>query len=224
MTRVSPPRVYSAIRAVIADLSLSGIAKRHLNDTSDYAYRGIDDIYNRLSPILARRRLCILPRMLERGQREHRGQGGQLLFSVWVRAAFDLVSVQDGSVHTIEMFGEAMDEGDKATSKAMSAAYKYAAMQIFCIPLGGESDADAQTHRPAPSGDVPDQGWEGWSTDLIAIVKSCDTHEALDRLQNMHRTRLRSLSFAEPQFYGELGEAIRARRAALPGSARKVAA
>jgi hypothetical protein len=47
------------------------------------------------------------------------------------------------------MFGEAMDSGDKATNKAMSAAYKYMAMQEFCIPTEGDNDADAATHQLA---------------------------------------------------------------------------
>ena len=40
-----------------------------------------------------------------------------------------------------------MDSGDKATNKAMSAAYKYAALQTFCIPTEGDNDADATTHE-----------------------------------------------------------------------------
>ena len=43
--------------------------------------------------------------------------------NVLLRVAFDLVSVEDGSVHTVEAYGEALDEGDKGTAKAMSAAY-----------------------------------------------------------------------------------------------------
>lgn len=43
-----------------------------------------------------------------------------------------------------------MDSADKATNKAMSAAYKYAAMQAFCIPTEGDNDADAHTHDVAP--------------------------------------------------------------------------
>src|SRR5690606_19364534 len=46
--------------------------------------------------------------------------------------------------------GEAMDSADKATNKAMSAAYKYAAFQTFCIPTEGDNDADATTHEVAP--------------------------------------------------------------------------
>jgi hypothetical protein len=41
--------------------------------------------------------------------------------------------------------GEAMDSSDKATNKAMSAAYKYAALMTFAIPTEGDNDADAHT-------------------------------------------------------------------------------
>jgi hypothetical protein len=43
-----------------------------------------------------------------------------------------------------------MDSGDKATNKAMSAAFKYAAFQAFCIPTEGDNDADAHTPEVAP--------------------------------------------------------------------------
>lgn len=46
--------------------------------------------------------------------------------SVTVRVAFALVSSEDGSTHIAEAYGEALDPSDKATAKAMSAAYKCA--------------------------------------------------------------------------------------------------
>ena len=63
---------------------------------------------------------------------------------------FDFVSAEDGSKHIVKTFGEAMDSGDKATNKAMSAAYKYACFQAFSIPTESDNDADAHTHTPAP--------------------------------------------------------------------------
>ena len=48
-----------------------------------------------------------------------------------------------------------MDSADKATNKAMSAAYKYAAIQAFCIPTEGDNDADATTHEVAPRQEAP---------------------------------------------------------------------
>jgi hypothetical protein len=44
-----------------------------------------------------------------------------------------------------------MDSGDKATNKAMSAAYKYACFQAFSIPTEAKEDADYQTHEVKPT-------------------------------------------------------------------------
>jgi hypothetical protein len=43
-----------------------------------------------------------------------------------------------------------MDSADKSSNKAQSAAYKYAAMQVFCIPTEGDNDADASHHEVEP--------------------------------------------------------------------------
>ena len=144
-------KVYKAINAVQKSLAASGIAKAQKNAQQGYSFRGIDDVYNALSPILAEHGLCILPRMISRQSQERQTAKGGILFYVTVEAEFDFVSAEDGSHHTIRTFGEAMDSGDKATNKAMSAAYKYAAFQSFCIPTEGDNDADAQTHAVTAS-------------------------------------------------------------------------
>ena len=40
-----------------------------------------------------------------------------------------------------------MDSGDKASNKAMSVAFKYAAFELFCIPTEEMVDPDAETHE-----------------------------------------------------------------------------
>lgn len=70
------PRVYAAITAIIADLSLAGIPKRHINARERYQYRSIDDVYERLSPLLAQHKLCVLPRVLKRECSERQEVGG----------------------------------------------------------------------------------------------------------------------------------------------------
>lgn len=145
--------VYQAINAVQADLSQVGIAKNRRNTQgAGFNFRGIDDVLNALSPLLAKHGLVIVPRMLSRQCTERSSKAGGALFYVTVEAEFDFVSAEDGSKTTARMIGEAMDSGDKATNKAMSAAYKYAAFQTFAIPTEGTPDADAETHEVAPSG------------------------------------------------------------------------
>lgn len=151
METTSIPRVYTAIAEVMGDLAKEGISKSRKNQQQGYQFRGIDDVYNALSPILARHKLTVLPRMLDRNVVERETRNGGVLFYVTVRAEFDFVCAEDGSKHTVgPMYGEAMDSGDKATNKAMSAAYKYAAMQAFCIPTEGDNDADSSTHEVKP--------------------------------------------------------------------------
>lgn len=175
-------KVYRAINAVQADLAKEGIGKDRKNDQQGYKFRGIDDVYNALAPMLARHGLCILPRCTERTCVERTNAKGTALFYVTVRAEFDFVCAEDGSKHTVTTYGEAMDSGDKATNKAMSAAYKYAAMQAFSIPTEGDNDADATTHEVAakpkrdsgsPTGiafESLSADWQAWVTDFARDV------------------------------------------------------
>lgn len=139
--------VYQLIAAVAGELSQEGISKDRKNMQQGYQFRGIDDVYNALSPIMSKHGLVILPRILSRIVTERISAKGGAIFSVAVEAEFDFVSSHDNSMHTVRTFGEAMDSADKATNKAMSAAYKYAAFQAFCIPTEGDNDADSQTHN-----------------------------------------------------------------------------
>ena len=144
---MTAPRIYRAINAVMAELAEDGIAKTHINLNEQYLYRSIDDVLNRLAPLLAKHRLCVLPRVLERISIDRSGVGSEILVSVALKVAFDLVSALDQSRHTVQAFGEALDAGDKGTSKAMSAAYKAAMLQTFCIPVDRADEADAHTHK-----------------------------------------------------------------------------
>lgn len=141
-------KVYQAINAVQADLARTGIAKDRRNQQQGYQFRGIDDVYAALAPLLAKHGLCILPRVLTRTCTERNTARGGALFYTTVEAEFDFVCAEDGSKHTVKTFGEAMDSGDKSTNKAMSAAYKYACLQAFSIPTEGDNDADATSHEP----------------------------------------------------------------------------
>lgn len=157
-------KVYQAIGKVSADLASTGIAKGRKNEQQGYKFRGIDEVFNALAPSLVKHGLVILPRMVGRSVVERQTKSGGVLFYVVVDAEFDFVATEDGSKHTVRTFGEAMDSADKATNKAMSAAYKYAAFQAFCIPTGGDNDADATTHDVAPK--VAPAGFADWLADF----------------------------------------------------------
>lgn len=214
---MSAPSVYAAVQAVAADLATIGIAKDRTNIADDYEYRSIDDVLGGLAPLLAKHRLCILPRAFERIERDRVIEGDGPCVHVTLRVAFTLTSVDDGTSHVVEAYGEALDLSDKATAKAMSAAYKSAMVQTFCIPAWGGEDADKsskkvrqKTHEPEPA-----QGWQRWTVDIIDIVTLCESEGALALVQERHRALFLALSRERPELYTRLGEAFASRRAEL---------
>lgn len=214
---MSAPSVYAAIHAVAADFAEHGIAKSHTNVRDGYDYRSIDDVLGRLAPLLAKHRLCILPRVVERSASERMGEGNALLSHVALRAKFALISVDDGTSHDVEVYGEALDAGDKATAKAMSAAYKSAMLQTFCVPVAGQDDADASSSRLMRRIHLaePIPGWQQWCEDIIDIVGVCESEKAIDTVQERNRSLLMALGRAQPELYAHLGNAVIERRAML---------
>ena len=170
-------KVYQAINQVQSDLAKSGIAKdRTSQQGATYKFRGIDDVYNAVSPLLAKHGLCILPRMISRQCAERQTAKGNAIFYVTVEAEFDFVSAEDGSKHTVRTFGEAMDSSDKATNKAMSAAYKYAAFQAFAIPT--EGDNDTETHTPEVVPGISESQFD----DYCDAIKNSLDYELLQKI------------------------------------------
>ena len=159
--------VYKSINAIASDLSKVGISKDSTNTHGNYKFRGIDAVYSSLSPLLAKHGLCILPRVIERSVSEQTSNAGKVLFYTALKVEFDFVAAEDGSRHTVCTIGEAMDSGDKSSNKAMSAAYKYACFQAFCIPTEGDNDADSSTHEIVRN---PPAGYADWKANMQAVA------------------------------------------------------
>lgn len=151
----SVPHVFTAISEVTRQLKQTGIGKEGRNKDQNYNFRGIDQVYQSLCPLLVEAQLIVTPRVISREIQERATKSGGKMFNVSLTVEYDFVSAVDGSKHTTRVVGEGQDTSDKATNKAMSAAYKYNAIQAFCIPVEGEPDADAETPEdtviePAP--------------------------------------------------------------------------
>ena len=142
--------------------------------------------------------------MLSRQCEERQTAKGGTLFYVTVEAEFDFVCAEDGSKHTVKTFGEAMDSGDKATNKAMSAAYKYAAFQAFAIPTEGDNDADAHTHEVAAS--------RQQTPDVAAILRSISNASSLEILKSNYEKAMQMLDEAH---HAAIKKATNARKAEL---------
>lgn len=176
---MTAPAVYAAIAACTKAIGRTGIEKTRRNQQQGFTFRGIDDVYNTLSSVLADNQLCIIPRVVRREVTERNTQKGGVLFYVVVEVEFDIVCAKDGSTHMARVCGEAMDSADKATNKAMSAAYKYMALQLFCIPTEADNDADATTHEVAPVDTGPTEAGQA----VLQAIADAGTEAELQNLK-----------------------------------------
>ena len=139
-------KILEAISKVMDGLASEGLSKGRSNTQQGYKFRGIDDVLNVLARKLVEAKLVIVPRYSDHSitQAGTTSKGGPI-YRATVRGEFLLC--HEGEAMPCVTYGEAFDSADKATNKAMSAAYKYMALQLFCIPTEGDNDADAVTHE-----------------------------------------------------------------------------
>jgi hypothetical protein len=140
-------KIYSAMAGVMNDMVAIGKDKK--NQQQGFNYRGIDDAYNALQPILAKNGIFNVPEVLEKWREERTNAKGTILAFTVLRMKYTFYAEDGSSVYCI-VEGEGMDSGDKSSNKAMAIAHKYALMQTFCVPTEITDDPDQHVHEVGP--------------------------------------------------------------------------
>ena len=156
-----PTGIYQAMAAILAEIP--SIGKDNRNKDQGFQYRGIDDVYNALHPLLAKHKVFMAPTVLSRTSEDRATKNGGALQCVTLSVEYRFFHA-DGSSISCTVMGEGRDTSDKATNKAMAAAHKYALLQTFCIPTEdiGQDDPDAETPEPVqPKRDARPQVMNG---------------------------------------------------------------
>lgn len=139
--------IFASMNAVMEDCGFIG--KDSVNPQQKYKFRGIDAVMNALNPALRKRKVFVVPEVLDQTREERQtAKGGLLIYSV-IKVKYTFYA-EDGSSVSAVVVGEGMDSGDKASNKAMSAAFKYACFQAFCIPTGEMRDSEEDSLEPLP--------------------------------------------------------------------------
>lgn len=131
--------IYQTINAVMA--SIGSIGKNQKNQIQNYKFRSVDDIYNKLSPLFAQHGLFVVPNVYGKEVLQYQNSKGTETFRVTLTVDYHVTAL-DGSFVTCRVVGEGIDTSDKATNKAFTACFKYLMIQLFCIAVEGEVDAD----------------------------------------------------------------------------------
>ena len=145
--------IYKLIGQAISKIGAIGKDKKNLQQ--GFMYRGIDQVYNALNPVMAELGIFIAPEVIDQKREERVTQKGAILTYTLLTMRYT-VYAPDGSSVSMTVVGEGMDSGDKSSNKAMSVAMKYAMFQLFCIPTEEMKDPDADVYQDIlPRGTTP---------------------------------------------------------------------
>lgn len=135
-------KIYEAIANVMKDVGV--VSKGDSNDFDHYKYRGIDAVMNALNPAMIKHHVFVTPTVIDSSREERAGKNGTNMVYTILTVKYTFYT-DDGSSVDCVVIGEAMDRSDKSTSKAMSAAFKYACFQTFCIPTEEMIDSETES-------------------------------------------------------------------------------
>ena len=135
-------KIYEAIANVMKDVGV--VSKGDSNDFDHYKYRGIDAVMNALNPAMVKHHVFVTPTVIDSSREERAGKNGTNMVYTILTVKYTFYT-DDGSSVDCVVIGEAMDRSDKSTNKAMSAAFKYACFQTFCIPTEEMIDSETES-------------------------------------------------------------------------------
>lgn len=188
-TELKSPAIYPAL--IKANKAIGAIAKNNANQQQHFMFRGVDDVYNELHPILAECGIVIIPEVESYEISEKRTKkldsNKQPYESVTLYTRATILhhfTAEDGSHVTTKVVGEAMDSGDKGMNKAMSIALKYALFQLFTIPTKEDKDPDATIYEIVPQTAVDTD----YQSRVEAAFNELAKAGSFDELVNIYRS------------------------------------
>ena len=146
------PKIIAAIARVMAEVGAVGKTKK--NAAQNYQFRGVDDVVAHVQDVMAKCGVIVIPRVVEREREMLASKSGGSMVSVRLLVEHTFYCEEDGSSVVCTTLGEAMDSGDKASNKAMSAALKYCLTESLLIPTY-EVDRDTEEHSPQVASSMP---------------------------------------------------------------------
>jgi hypothetical protein len=139
-------QIFELIPKVMADIG--AVAKTQKNEAQKYMFRGIDALYQAAHPAMVAHGVFCAPEVVERTEYRYEKVNDYGKATTWVHVMLKIVHrfyAPDGSFVAVTTVGEGLDNSDKASSKCMSAAMKYALIELLCIPTADIEDSDRTT-------------------------------------------------------------------------------
>src|SRR6478735_6507558 len=149
-----PKPVHVAWSDVMNDILGLGKNQTHDSPGAKFKFRGIDDLMNVCGPVFRKHVVMVIPSVRSASYRDVTTSGGKPSRETTVQVQYQIIGPAGDVILGISA-GEAMDNGDKGTAKAMSVAFRVFLLQALCLPTD-EPDPDSEAYQRA-GGKTPQQ-------------------------------------------------------------------
>jgi hypothetical protein len=182
--------IFQRILAVMAEVSY--VQKEDKKVNNQYTFVSHDAVIAKLRPALIKHGIVVVPTVVDAKQ-----EGNTTVCQY--RVTFVNVDNPQDAV-TIDTLGYGVDPQDKGPGKAMSYAYKYAMLKLFCLETGDDPEKDSINREPAPA-KGPDLGVEMM---LKMLEKAANEHLADEEMRiavvEKYKAMARNMGFAQWKF------------------------
>jgi len=134
--------VFERMLAILEELP--PIGKDDYNQQQKFHFRGHDAVMKALNPLLAKHGVFVVPDVLDRTTAQRATRSGGVMYEVNLHVRYRFYG-PNGDYVEASSWGEGTDSGDKATSKAMTMAFKSVLAQAFAIATSEMGDPDGET-------------------------------------------------------------------------------
>lgn len=184
--------IHTAINKIMDQV---GYVKKQRSPNLNYTYAGEAALIAALRPEMVENGVfCHVAEVRNVTVREYATKNGTQMVNVTLIAVIRFFHAPSATSIDVVACGEGSDSGDKATNKAMTAAYKYALRQTFCIETGDDPDHFQPAPKAAPE-NQPDK-----AAPLPANGKSHDTSP----VQKKSRETAEAMTHKSGRRYGDL--------------------
>lgn len=152
---------------------VGAIGKTEKNKEQGFMFRSIDAIVSAAKPVFADLGIAVTPRLVSMFHEPVQSSRGTKGWRCVVEMEFTFTG-PDGSARIASMPGEAIDYGDKSTTKAAQMAFKYCLTDVLLVSSG---DAEADAESPV----VVEAHFGTWLANAVQMFKEWDEDTRRER-------------------------------------------
>jgi len=182
--------IHTKLIAIMSEIGAIAKDTKSKDSGINYAFRGVDDVYNKLHPLFCKHGVFLTQSILASDSMFFTNANGKPVNKASITLEVFL-HAEDGkeSVKTAG-YGEAYDHSDKASYKAQSMAMKYALIQMFMIPTQEVKDVEHSNIEPVKTY-IRD-------AEMLDLIASINTIISLDGFDTTKKAQVKKWLLSNP--------------------------